>query len=149
MVQKKARSSYLLSEIRGFFWTIWSNQKSKDIFDAKMAYGQQHFLVWFFTQSTPSHTSFSDSSLSVARNRFIQRNGKRVFQILNMLIVGSFCFPGQKILVGQRRAHAFWAHDIRVLENQVFAHFGAEKFWNSKFFFSSNQPFCRANWWYL
>ena len=48
-----------------FFWTIWSNKKNKDIFDAKMAYGQQHFLVWFFAPATPSHTSFSDSSLSV------------------------------------------------------------------------------------
>ena len=43
-----------------------SNQKSKDIFDAKMGYGQQHFLVGFFTPGTPSHTSFSDPSLSVA-----------------------------------------------------------------------------------
>ena len=110
-----------------------------------MAYGQQHFLLRFFTPVTPSHTSFSDCSLSVARNGFIQRYGKRVFQILNMLIIGSFRFPGQKILVGQRRAHAFWAPDVRALENHVFAHFGAEKIQNSKFFFSSNQPFCRAN----
>ena len=28
-------SSYLLSEDRAFFWTIWSNHKSKYIFDAK------------------------------------------------------------------------------------------------------------------
>ena len=33
--------------------------------ERKMAYGQQHFSVRFFTPTTPSHTSFSDSSLSV------------------------------------------------------------------------------------
>ena len=66
MVQKKARSYEVKWEDWVFFWTIWSNQKIKDIFDAKMAYGQQHFLVWFFDPVTPSHTSFSDSSLSVA-----------------------------------------------------------------------------------
>ena len=56
----------------GFFWTIWLNQKSKDIFDAKMAYGQQHFLVWFFIPATPSYTSFSDFSPSVTRS-FIRK----------------------------------------------------------------------------
>ena len=68
-----------------------------------------------------------------------------VFQILNMLILGSFRFTRQKILIGQRRAHAVWAPDVGGLENHVFAHFGAEKFRNSKIFFSSNQPFYRAN----
>ena len=56
---------YLINrQIGFFFWNIWSNQKSKDIFDAKMAYGQQHFLVRFFTPATPWQTSFSDPSLS-------------------------------------------------------------------------------------
>ena len=59
-------------EDRAFFRTIWSNRKSKDIFDAKMAYGQQHFLVWFFIPATPSYTSFSDFSPSVTRS-FIRK----------------------------------------------------------------------------
>ena len=66
-------------------------------------------------------------------------------KILNMLILGSFGFTRQKILVGKRGAHAFWDPDVRVPENHVFAHFGVEKFRNSKIFFSSNQHFCRAN----
>ena len=43
MVQKKARSSYLLIEMwgLGFFCTIWSNQKCKDIFDIKVAMANQ------------------------------------------------------------------------------------------------------------
>ncbi len=47
-------------EDRGFFWTIWSNLKSKDIFDAKYTYGLQHLLVGFFNEAAPSHTSFTD-----------------------------------------------------------------------------------------
>ena len=79
------------------------------------------------------------------RNEFIQGYRKRVFQILNMLLLGSFRFTRQKILIGQRRAHAVWDPDVRVPENHVFAHFGVEKNRNSKIFFSSNQPFCRPN----
>ena len=43
MVQKKARSSYLLIGMwgSGFFWTIWSNQKCKDIFNIKVAMANQ------------------------------------------------------------------------------------------------------------
>ena len=52
-----------------------------------------------------------------------------------MLILGSFRFTRQKILIGQRRAHAVWAPDVRGLENHVFAHFGVEKFRNLKKFF--------------
>ena len=63
MVQKKA-----------CFCTIWSNKKSKDIFDARMAYGQQYFLAWFSTTATPSHNSFSDSSLFVPWS-FSSENG--------------------------------------------------------------------------
>ena len=37
-----------------------------------MAYGQQHFLVWFFIPATPSYTSFSDFSPSVTRS-FIRK----------------------------------------------------------------------------
>ena len=33
-------------------------------------------------------------------------------------------------------------------QNDVFAHFGGKKIRNSKIYFSSNQPFFRANWWY-
>ena len=80
-------------EDRGFFWTIWSNQKSKDIFDAKMAYGQQHFLLWFFAPVAPSHTSFSESGLSVTWS-FIwkklqiaisPKNAVKTFWFLHML----------------------------------------------------------------
>ena len=52
-----------------------------------------------------------------------------------MLFLGSFCFTRQKILIGQRRAHAVWDPDVRVPKNHVFAHFGAEKNRNSKIFF--------------
>ena len=52
-----------------------------------------------------------------------------------MLILGSFGFTRQKILVGKRGAHAFWDPDVRVPENHVFAHFGVEKFQIRKFFF--------------
>ena len=58
-----------------------------------------------------------------------------MFQILNMLILGSFGFTQQKILVGKRGSHAFWDPDVSVLENHVFAHFGAENFEIQKFFF--------------
>ena len=33
-------------------------------------------------------------------------------------------------------------------QNDVFARFGGEKFRKSKIFFSSNQPFYKAYWWY-
>ena len=49
-----------------FFEPFDQIKKSKDIFYAKMAYGQQHFLVWFFTLAAPLHTLFSDVSLSIA-----------------------------------------------------------------------------------
>ena len=52
-----------------------------------------------------------------------------------MLILGSFGFTRQKILVGKQGAHAFWDPDVRVPKNHVFAHLGAEKNRNSNFFF--------------
>ena len=58
-----------------------------------------------------------------------------MFQILNMLILGSFGITQQKILVGKWGALPFWDPDIRVPENHVFAHFGAENFEIQKFFF--------------
>ena len=77
--------------------------------------------------------------------QFIQRYGKRLFQILNMLIIGSFCITRQNILVRKIGAKLFLTPDVRVPKNQVFAHFWGEKVRNPKIFFSSNQPFCRAN----
>ena len=70
------------------------------------------------------------------KNQFIQRYGKRLFQILNMLIIGLFCITRQNILVRKMGAKLFLAPDIRVPKNQVFVHFGGEKVRNQKKFFS-------------
>ena len=151
MVHKKPRSSYLLSKMgrSGFFPEPFDQITKVRTFLMQKWPMANNIFYWDFLLKLLLHTLplviVAFRKLSVARNGFIQRYGKRVFQILNMLIIGSFRFPGQKILVGQRRAHAFWAPDVRALENHVFAHFGAEKIRNSKIFFSSNQPFCRPN----
>ena len=62
-----------------------------------MAYGQQHFLVGFFTPATPSPTCFSDFSLSVVK-KFNKSSQKGLS--LEFSVFSCFRYPKYQRIVG-------------------------------------------------
>ena len=129
------RSLYRVPKM--LFW--WSLNAS---FLCPVAWGEFKPLIWPLKEVKVKH-KFQDFRLF----QFSPKYGKSRSWILDMLFIELLLCTDHKNLGRGSGGTCPFGPRGEGTQKWVFAHFGGEKFRKSKFFFPSNQPFFRANWW--